>query len=213
MPAPAVPALQKAGEGYIEGMSKLRMALLGLVLALLFSLGLILGVLLPRLAQWVRQPVAYSTATLLQQVRTISELVTVQYVIEKVVVVEDVKWIAGLGENRVLMIAHGIVKAGMDLSQMQPGDLELSGNRLTIKLPPARITDAYLDEKQTRVVERTTGLLRFFDKDMEQTARQNAIEEIRRSARNSGILKDAEDRARAQLKHLFEPMGLQVEFK
>jgi len=48
---------------------------------------------------------------------------------------------------------------------------------------------------------------------MEQTARQNAIEEIRRSARNSGILKDAEDRARAQLKHLFEPMGLQVEFK
>ncbi len=194
-------------------MSKLRVALLVLVLLVLFGLGLTLGVLLPRLAQLASRPTVYSTSTLLQQVRTLSELVTVQYVIEKVVVVEDVKWIAGLGENRVLMVAHGIVKAGMDLGQLEPGDLHLSGKKVTIKLPPSRITDSYLDEGQTRVVERTTGLLRFFDKDMEQTARQNAVEDIRRAARSGGILKDADERARTQLKHLFESMGLEVEFR
>ena len=70
-------------------------------------------------------------------------------------------------------------------------------------------TDAYLDDKQTRVVERTTGLLRVFDKDMEQTARQNAVDDIRRSARTAGILKDAEDRAQAQVKNLFRQMGFQ----
>ena len=70
-------------------------------------------------------------------------------------------------------------------------------------MPPPRVTDAYLDEKQTRVIERTTGLLRVFDKDLEQTARQNAVDDIRRSARNSGILKDADERARSQLKNLF----------
>jgi len=71
----------------------------------------------------------------------------------------------------------------------------------------------YLDEKQTRVIERATGLLRFFDKDMEQTARQNAVDDMRRSARTTGILKDAEDRGRDQVKILFLQMGFEkVEF-
>jgi hypothetical protein len=191
-------------------MSKLRLVIPALLLAIVF--GLIVGLVLPR---WVggSGPKMYNTATLLQQVKTVTELVTIQYVIEKVVVVEDVKWIAGIGESRVLMIAHGIVKAGIDLARLQPGDLQLSNKTVLIKLPRPQITDAYLDDKQTRVVERSTGLIRAFDKDLEQTARQNAIDDIRRAARNSGILRDADERARAQLKHLFEPMGLAVEFR
>ena len=51
------------------------------------------------------------------------------------------------------------------------------------------------------------------NKDLEQTARLNAVEDIRRAARSSGILKDADDRARAQLKNFFQQLGLEVEFK
>jgi len=36
-------------------------------------------------------------------------------VLEKVVILEDAKW---YGENRVLLLAHGIVKAGMDLKRV-----------------------------------------------------------------------------------------------
>ena len=43
---------------------------------------------------------------------------TVKYVLEKVVVLEDAKW---YGENRVILVAHGIVKAGVDLQKLQPG--------------------------------------------------------------------------------------------
>jgi len=83
-----------------------------------------------------------------------------------------------------------------------------------IRLPAAQITDAYLDENQTRIIERTTGLLRTFDKDLEQTARQNAVDDIRRAARTGGILKDAEERAVIQLRTLFHEMGFEdVEFK
>jgi hypothetical protein len=114
----------------------------------------------------------------------------------------------------VLLVAHGIVKAGIDLGQIQAADVRVEADRVRVKLPPPRITDAYLDEKQTRVVERTTGLLRVFDKGLEQAARQNAVDDIRRSARNSGILKDAEDRARSQLKNLFHQLGFAtVEFQ
>jgi hypothetical protein len=173
--------------------------------------GLLLGFFLPRWSGFSSAPKIYNTATMLQQVQTLSQLVTVKYVLEKVVVLEDVKW---LGENRVLMVAHGTVKAGIDLQQLQPADLQVSNRKIVIKLPPAQITDAYLDEKQTRVVERSTGLLRTFDKDLEQTARQNAVDDIRRAARTGGILKDADDRARAQVAALFKQMGFEkVEFR
>ena len=108
---------------------------------------------------------------------------------------------------------RGIVKAGVDFRTLTPADVRISGKAITLRLPAAKITDAYLDENQTRVVERTTGLLRLFDKDFEQTARQNALEEIRRSARLTGILKDAEERARDQIKILFLQLGFEkVEF-
>jgi len=101
----------------------------------------------------------------------------------------------------------------VDFSKLQPGDLRISGKRVSLTLPPPQITDSYLDEKQTQVIERNTSFLRDFNKDLEQTARQNAIDDIRRAARNSGILKDAEDRARVQLTALFGQLGYEVEIK
>ena len=83
-----------------------------------------------------------------------------------------------------------------------------------MRLPPTRITDVYLDEKHTQVLERDTGFLRPFNKDLEQTARQNAVDDIGRSARAAGILKDADERARAQLTTFFRQLGFeQVEFR
>ncbi len=183
--------------------------MLGLAaLGILFVLGLGLGWDARR---WVTGggPVAYNTATVLRQVQTLSQLVTVKYVMEKVVVMEDVKW---FGESRVLLVANGVVKAGVDFSRLKPEDVRVTEKKVSLHLPAAQITDAYLDDRQTRVVERTTGLLRTFDKDLEQTARQMAVDDIRRGAKAAGILKDADDRAQAQVQNLFEQMGLTVEF-
>lgn len=195
-------------------MQKLRPLLAFLALAVIFVMGLALGFFAWRLAGAGSGPKFYNTATVLKQVQTLSQLVTVKYVMEKVVVVEDVKTfdVKWLFENRVLFVAHGIVKAGVDFEHLKPEDVQVTGNKISIRLPPAQITDAYLDERQTHIVERTTGVLRTFDKDLEQKARQSAVDDIRRAARTAGILKDADDRARAQLKNLFTAMGLEVEF-
>jgi hypothetical protein len=150
-------------------------------------------------------------------VQTLSQLVTVKYVLEKVVILDDppqnpVRRLLP-DETRVILVAHGIVKAGVDLSRLKRGDLSLSGNKVEITLPHAEIMDAYLDEKQTKVIERNTSFLRDFNKDLEQNARQSAVEDIQRAARTSGILKDADDRARAQLSLLFQQLGFEVEFR
>jgi hypothetical protein len=197
---------------------KQRLAIIVLVLAVIFTVGLVIGVLLPRLAGFgVGRGRVYNTSAIVQQVQTLSELVTVKYVMEKVVIQDDPPQSTFRrffpDETRVILVAHGIVKAGVDLSKMQPGDVRLSGKQVTLALPKAQITDAYLDELQTKVVEHNTSFFRDFNKDLEQTARLNAVEDIRRAARTSGILKDADERARAQLKYFFSQMGFEVEFK
>jgi hypothetical protein len=197
-------------------MGRARGAVWAILLALLIGMGL--GVFLPLWAGFRQRPKVYNTAMLLREVKTLSELITVEYVIERTIVVEvpseSVLGQMFTGENRLLMIAQGHIKAGLDLSQLQPGDIEVSAKKVVMRLPPARITDAYLDDKQTRIVERSTGFLRSFDKDLEQTTRQSAVDDIRRAARTGGILKDADQRARAQLKNLFQQLGIaEVEFK
>jgi len=151
-----------------------------------------------------------NTATVIEQIQTLSDLVTVKYVVEKVEILEDAKW---YGENRVLLLAHGVVKAGIDLKRLKPGDVTVSGKKIIIRLPTPQVTDAYLDDSQTKVIDYTTGLLREFNKDLEQTARANAVDDIQRAARNNGILNDADERAKLELALFLHQAGFeQVEF-
>jgi len=158
------------------------------------------------------------TVTVVEQVQTLSDLVTVKYVMQKVEIVDSPpestlgKFIQG--DNKVLLLALGVVKAGIELKKITPDDVTISGKTITIKLPPPRITDAYLDDSQTEVIERTTGFLRSLDKDLEQATRQNAVDDIRRAAQKNGILNDANDRARLELRSFFLQAGFErVEFR
>src|SRR6185312_10021833 len=189
---------------------------ISLALIVLFLAGLYFGAKLPRLFGSKGATRTYDTPVLLQQVQTLSELVTVKYVVEKVEIWEDppsglMQFVAG--DNRILLLARGVVKAGVDFQKLKPEDLKVQGKTIWINLPPARITDAYLDDKETKVIERTTGFLRSFDKDLEQNIRRTAVDDMRLSASRGGILKDANERARAQLASFFHLMGYErVEF-
>ncbi len=190
-------------------MFKTRLIIVGLVLAIAMGVALFIALLFVRPPATGAPPRIQSTATIVQQVQTLSELVTVKYVLEKVVILDDIKW---YGENRVLLVAHGIVKAGVDLQEIKPEDVRVEDKRILLKLPRARITDVYLDDQKTRVVDRSTGLLRAFDKDLEQNARRQAVEDLRIAARSNRIYEDAEERARLQLANLFHQLGYEVEF-
>ena len=159
-----------------------------------------------------------NTVTVVEQVQTLSDLVTVKYVMQKVEIVDSPpestlgKFVQG--DNKVLLLALGVVKAGIDLKKITPDDVTISGKTITFKLPTPRITDAYLDDSQTKVIERTTGFLRSLDKDLEQTTRQYAVDDIRNAAQRNGIINDANDRARLELKAFFLQAGFErVEFR
>ncbi len=188
-------------------MASRKLKILGWTLSSVLLIGIGVGIWVPKITLFslpegeIRQ---LDTPAIIQKIQGISQLVTVKYVIEKVIVLEDAKW---YGENRVLLVAHGIAKAGIDLGKLQPADIVIEGTSLKIFLPAAQITDCYLDEHKTHVIERTTGMLRLFDKDLEQNARRAAIDDIRRAARLNGIIKDAEQRAEQQLEGFFLQFG------
>ena len=191
-------------------MSKLRtgLALGGILLALV--IGLLLGAVLGRFASFGLARSGVQPTAIIKEIQTLSQLVTVQYVVEKVIVEQDVKW---YGENRVLLVAHGVVKAGVNFEALEEGDIKVSGTTVRVNLPPSHILDAYLDESKTQIVEHNTGLLRLFDKDLQTVARQHAVLDIRRAAKEEGILEEADDRARVQITALLQRLGYEeVEF-
>jgi hypothetical protein len=197
--------------GYIAAMRELKKLFLAAFVIVIFAGGIWLGFTVTR---WVKSGGGLreeNTATVVTQVQTLSDLVTVKYVLEKVVILEDAKW---YGENRVLLLAHGVVKAGIDLKKIGPDDVTISDKKISIRLPQPQITDAYLDDGQSQVIDHTTGLLRAFDKDLEQTARANAVDDIRRAARTNGILSDANDRAKLELELFLRQAGFnEVDFR
>lgn len=190
----------------------LLVAIVVLCLAILgfgFAGGMFLGRILPQ----AQRPRIADTPAIVTQIQALSQLVTVKYVFEKVIQLDDVKW---YGQNRLLMVAHGVAKAGVDLQKVTAADVKVSDGKLTLKLPKPQLLDVYLDEKRTEVVERSTGILREFDQQMEQDARRQAVDQIRLAARASGILKDAEERTRLQLTALAAAAGygeVTVEFR
>jgi hypothetical protein len=196
-------------------MAKARRASMAAAVAALFFVGVYFGSRLPHFFGGGARR-AYDTPLLLRQVQTLSDLVTVKYVLEKVEVWDDPPpAVLSLfsGDNRILLLAQGTVKAGIDLSQIKPGDVQIRDKSIRIRLPAAQVTDCYLNDKETKVIERSTGLFRSFDKDLEQKIRNTVLDDMRRDALRGGIRAEADDRARKQLASLFTVMGFEkVEF-
>src|SRR5437879_5161068 len=92
----------------------------------ILSFGILLGWFFQRTTPSAPPQIA-NTATVLKQVQSLSELVTVKYVLEKVVILEDAKQVLGVsipgGDNRVWLLAHGIVKAGINFKDLHPDDI------------------------------------------------------------------------------------------
>jgi hypothetical protein len=178
-----------------------------LVIGLLIAFGLALLVV-----RSSSTPKFANTATVVLQIQSLSELVTVKYVLEKVIVAESPKTttlenLLPGQDDRLVLLAHGIVKAGVDLSKLKPEDIEVTGEKIRVRLPPAYVTDGYLDENATQVLDRQTGLLRKSDRKLEQQARQEAQTQIARAARQNNIEREANERAAQQLTLFLKTFG------
>ena len=146
--------------------------------------------------------------TIVRQVRSLARLETIQYSVEKVITAESGQGPFGfLFGDRLLLVAHGEVIAGVDLSKLSPDDLRVRDNVLYVSLPEPEIFVATLDNEQTYVYDRETGILTQRDINLESTARQAAEQAIREAALEDNILNQARVNAENYLHRLFIDIG------
>lgn len=184
--------------------------LLGLVIgAVLIPVSLLAGV---RSAvgswHWNRR-LDLSAPSVVEKIRQLSRLETVEYSMDKIV--EGNRQAPGIPDflagDRLLLIAHGEVIAGVDLSALKNSDLRVEGDTVHVRLPAAQILVTRIDNGRTRVYERTTGLLVPADPNLESQARQAAEQQITQAALDDKILETASANAKVTITGLLYGLG------
>lgn len=152
-------------------------------------------------------------------VRAISDLATAQTLMSTVVEADQAR-VGNILYEKLILIACGRVKAGIDLSQIKDSDVVESadGKTVRVRLPQAKFLDAYLidDPSQpctTKVYDRTNLIVLPATKELESQAREKALEAIRQTAEQSGLLSDARRNAQIAIERILLNAGYEkVEF-
>jgi hypothetical protein len=146
--------------------------------------------------------------TIISDIHALARLETIQYTVEKVITAEIGQGNFGfLFGDKLLFVAHGFVIAGIDMEKLQPQDLQMVNGVLNVRLPPAEVFVATLDNQKSHVYDRQTGLLTQGDQNLEATARQAAEAEIQKAALEDGILNLAQQNAETFLAKFFGALG------
>ena len=146
--------------------------------------------------------------TIINQIRPLARLETIQYTVEKVITAEiGQNALAPLFGDKLLFVGHGYVIAGIDLSKIRSEDIAVEDGILIINLPKAEVFVATLDNDQSYVYDRETGLLTHGDINLETTARQAAEDQIQQAALEDGILDQAQTNAEIYLESLLNDLG------
>ena len=153
----------------------------------------------------------YSASGVLEQVKDISELNTVEMYFNEIIDFKNAKLFNNFQipftEKSFIFTVKSKVKAGVDLSSIDEGDIAISGKSLLIQLPNPTITSKEIlsykvyDEKNGLFNEVTTEdtlkALELFEKDMEE------------QALSSGIIEKSKENTEHIIRNLFLSYGFE----
>lgn len=145
-------------------------------------------------------------------VRTLARLETLSFHMERVIDLKDSQSHAfGMltTQDAILLVAAGDVVAGVDLTKLRDGDIEVdpAKQRVRLRVPPAEVFSVRLDSARTYVHSRQTSLFMRPALDLEARARQEAELVIKRAALDAGLLTRAGANAEQTLSALVHSLG------
>ena len=152
-----------------------------------------------------------SEGSVIERIQSLQRLETVVFNMDKIVTGEKDNpilpdFIAG---DRLMMIVHGQVVAGIDFTRLRSSDIKIQGKEVRIHLPNPQILITRLDNARTKVYSRNTGILVRVDPNLETQVRQEAEGELLQEAALGGIMNSARDNARATITSLLLGMGFE----
>jgi hypothetical protein len=150
-------------------------------------------------------------STVVRNIRQLQRLESVVYTLDQVITGEKKNpvfppLIAG---DRLLLIVHGEVTAGVDFSGLRAEDVSIQGKTIRLKIRPAEVLSTRIDNQKTRVYSRDTGLFSVPDPNLETELRRQAEAQLTQAALDDGILKIADQNARASIMTLLRSVGFE----
>ena len=152
-----------------------------------------------------------SQPTVVDRIQRLQRLETVVYTMDKLVTgaKENPVFPDFLAGDRLLMLVHGEVVAGIDFTDLKPGDVRVNGKQIQLHLPAAKVFRTRIDSAKTRVYSRQTGLLVATDPNLETQVRQEAERQLEEAAMADGILRTAQQNAVSTISSLLQGLGFE----
>jgi Protein of unknown function (DUF4230) len=152
-----------------------------------------------------------SQPTVVDRIQRLQRLETVVYTMDKIVTgaKENPIFPDFLAGDRLLMLVHGEVIAGIDFTDLKPGDVRLNGKQIQLHLPAPQVFRTRIDSAKTRVYSRQTGLLVSTDPNLETQVRQEAERQLQEAAMADGILRTAQQNAASTISSLLQGLGFE----
>jgi Protein of unknown function (DUF4230) len=152
-----------------------------------------------------------SQPNVVDRIQRLQRLETVVYTMDKLVTgaKENPLLPDFLTGDRLLMMVHGEVVAGIDFSNLKPDDVKVDGKQIHLHLPAAQVFSTRLDSGKTRVYSRQTGVLVPTDPNLETQVRQEAERQMQQAALADGILRTAEQNATSTIRSLLQGLGFE----
>jgi hypothetical protein len=193
--------------------SQIKNILILVVIILVLIIGVVLffkisGISIPN--PFKSQPIVIDkTTNVVEEVHRLAELTTATYYEDYVIVKKRTRESTVLGlkindvDDELVLITKGKVRAGFDLSKLQPQDILLDSISITLKLPEVRLLDIITNPSDFETFEES-GDWSYEEVTKYKNEARAAIEQ---SALESGILELAEKTGKERLTSFLQVLG------
>ena len=144
---------------------------------------------------------------IVEKIRNIQELSTTVQTMETIVPASAERKLGdfSLATTRLLYVARGEIRAGVDLAELTDADVKVTENKIEINLPPAKILDSKIDVNHSRVYDYDRGFLNLgpdVAPQLQTLAQRETLVEIVNTACSENILDRANIKAKAAITQL-----------
>ncbi len=146
----------------------------------------------------------------IQAISAMKQLSLVEYRVRKIVKADDDGEWYKIGERKILLSCTAYLKAGIDLSDFGPDDVDIdwTGERVCVTIPHATLLSLDIPAAEIRQeYDHVTMLRSSFTAEERNALLRQGEKQIRDSVPSLGILPKAEENARKFFESVFAKMG------
>ena len=172
----------------------------------LYSLAMLCGFMVVPACQ---QPVATPTQ-IVQSLQTMQQLATLAVEVSKVVKAADNQTWYKFGDRKILITCRATLKAGIDLGQLQPKDVSISGKKITIILPEPKVLQVNILPENIQVAHEDIDIFRsrFSGAEIDGLMAQ-AEKQMMEAGQELGIAQQARVNTQLALSRLLQNLGFE----